>query len=311
MTLFAGHVPPVFDARDTARLLDFSKLMGAVELAARELDAGAICSPPRQAVPLTDSGVLLSMPASASDIAVHKLSTVQPANSRVNLPAIQGIVTVCDAITGAPLCILDGPEVTGRRTAAVSLVAMRHLLGHAPGEVLLYGTGAQARFHIEAFRAVFPTTQVWVRGRNSTRTAAFCDSARRVHSGVSPCPAGVPERVEVVITLTTSQQPVYDEPARRNRVIIGVGAFRPDMAEIGATTLSGSDTYADDPAGARHEAGDLLRVAVNWSAVRSLGRLLDETEPRVRPAVFKSVGTAAWDLAAARVALQSLHAPSR
>ncbi|WP_031409541.1 bifunctional Delta(1)-pyrroline-2-carboxylate/Delta(1)-piperideine-2-carboxylate reductase [Thiomonas sp. FB-Cd] len=298
----------IFDAARTAQLLDFSGLMDAVEQAARELEAGTICSPPRLAVPLSDSGVMLSMPATARDIGVHKLSNVQPANARVALPVIQGIVTVCDAPTGRLLCVLDGPALTGRRTAAVSLVAIRRLLGHAPCEVLLYGTGAQARFHLQALSEVYPRARVWVCGRDPARTVAFCEAAHDLRADVSPCPACIPDGVDAVITLTTSEQPVYNEPARVGRVIVGVGAFRPEMAEIGAATLGGSEAFADDPAGALHEAGDFLRAAVDWSAVMSLGRMLDEPVRNDRPAVFKSVGTAAWDLAAARVALQSLRA---
>jgi 1-piperideine-2-carboxylate/1-pyrroline-2-carboxylate reductase [NAD(P)H] len=89
-------------------------------------------------------------------------------------------------------------------------------------------------------------------------------------------------------------------------VVVGVGAFKPEMAEIGATTLAGSALYADDPAGARHEAGDLLRAGIDWGRVQSLATLLREGPERGRPAVFKSVGTGAWDLAAARVAVQAL-----
>lgn len=297
----------IFDATRTAQLLDFSMLMDAVERAASELDRGAIHSPPRLAVPLGSDGVMLSMPATASDIGVHKLSNVQPANAQAHLPLIHGVVIVCDALTGRPLCVLDGPELTGRRTAAVSLVAIRRLLGREPREVLLYGTGAQAQFHLQALRVLSPRARVWVKGRDSVRTAAFCKAAHDLNPATLPCPPGVPEGVDAVITLTTSSDPVYNAPPRAGRVVVGVGAFRPGMAEIGSTTLDGSDLFADDPVGARHEAGDFLRADIDWAAVKSLGRLLEDTVPGDRPAVFKSVGSAAWDLAAARAALQSLR----
>jgi 1-piperideine-2-carboxylate/1-pyrroline-2-carboxylate reductase [NAD(P)H] len=111
-----------------------------------------------------------------------------------------------------------------------------------------------------------------------------------------------------VIAVTTSTEAVYDEPALRDRLVIGVGAFRPDMAEIGKTTLDGSDLYADDPAGARHEAGDLIQAGIDWSRVRSLAAALQGRIDAAHPRVFKSVGTAAWDLAAARVALAAVRA---
>lgn len=291
----------------TARLLDFRRVMEEVTRAAAEYEAGMILSPERMVVPLGQDGVLLSMPATAADIAIHKLVNVQPANARRQLPTIHGLVTVCDATTGRPLCLLDGPEVTGRRTAAVTLLAIRSLLGRDPAEILMFGTGAQARHHLQALQAVFAQARVWVRGRDTAGTQAFCEASRTLHGKLAPCPAGVPERVDAVITLTTSTEPVYDEPGRAGRVIVGVGAFKPEMAEIGKRTLDGSDLYADDPAGARHEAGDLKRAGIDWSRVKSLSTLLRETPDRGRPAVFKSVGTGAWDLAAARVALRSLR----
>lgn len=288
MTPSAG-TPMVCDATRTAQLLDFHLLMDAVAQAAIEIEQGTLLSPPRMVVPFGQGGTMLSMPATAPDIAVHKLVNVQRANARQGLPTIHGIVTACDAATGQPLCLLDGPEVTGRRTAAVTLLAMRTLLGRAPHHVLLIGAGAQSRHHQLALQTIFPQARVQVRHRDTVG-------------------ASVPDDVDAVVTLTTSTEPVYDEVARAGRVVIGVGAFKPEMAEIGPRTLAGSDLYADDPVGAQHEAGDLLRAGVDWSRVKSLGRLLQEAPDRSRPAVFKSVGTAAWDLAAARVALRALRA---
>lgn len=303
-----GIDPPlaVFDKERTARSLDFPLLMEAVAQAAAEYEVGTLRSPERMAVPLGQGGVLLSMPATAPDIAIHKLVNVQPGNARRRLPTIHGLVTVCDAATGRPVCVLDGPEVTGRRTAAVTLLAIRSVLGRGPDEVLMIGTGAQACHHLKALQAVYPRSRVLVRGRDEQTTREFCDASRQLHGCLVPCATGVPEGIDAVITLTTSTEPVYDEPARAGRVIVGVGAFKPDMAEIGKRTLDGSELYADDPAGARHEAGDLLRAGVDWSRVKSLSALLVERPVRDRPVVFKSVGTAAWDLAAARVALRSL-----
>lgn len=123
----------VCDAARTAQLLDFAGLMDAVATAATDYAAGRILSPERLMVPLGQGGVLLSMPATAPDIAIHKLVNVQPANARQGLPTIHGVVTACDTATGRPLCLLDGPEVTGRRTAAVTMLGIRHGLSHAPG----------------------------------------------------------------------------------------------------------------------------------------------------------------------------------
>lgn len=296
-------VPLVCDAVRTAQLLPFGPLLEAIAQAALELEAGTLASPPRQVLSLGEGGVLLSMPATAPGIGVHKLVSVQPANAARGLPTIHGLVTVCEGASGRPLCVLDGPQVTGRRTAAVTLLALRCLLDGAPAELLLYGTGAQARHHLAALHAVHPGCRVWVKGRAASATADFCTRFAGPGQRVAPCPPGAWPDVQAVVTVTSATEPVYDEAPRPGRVVVGVGAFKPTMAEIGPATLAGSVLYADDPAGARHEAGDLLRAGVDWARVRSLGALLREGADAARPAVFKSVGSAAWDLAAARVAL--------
>ena len=293
----------VHDRQQTAALLDFADLVDAVAVAAEELEAGVIRSPERLVLPLGAGAVMLSMPAAAPDIAIHKLVNVHPANPRTGLPAIHGAVTVCDTASGQVRCVLDGPEVTGRRTAAVTLLAIRRLLPHAPEHILIVGTGTQARYHVQALHALYPWAQVWVQGRTRDAAARFCNAQRELHGHLQPRAADAPA-VDVVVTLTNSLEPVYDEAPRPGCLVIGVGAFRPEMAELGAATLRGSDLYADDPPGARHEAGDLLRAGIDWSRVGSLGALLRGPVDTARPAVFKSVGTAAWDLAAARVALR-------
>lgn len=298
---------PFWGRAATARAVPFGPLVDALAVAAVQRESGQIRSPQRIGVPLAGEGVSLSMPASAADIAIHKLVNVQPANAARGLPSLHGIVTVSDAGTGRPLCLLDGPELTGRRTAGVSLLAIRTFLAREPGQVLLIGTGVQAAHHLGALHALHPRCRVLVRGTDRASEAAFCEAHRAVHPALAPCPAAIPREVEVVIALTTSKQVVYDEPASVDRLVIGVGAFTPEMAEIGARTLAGSTVYADDPAAAEHEAGDLIRARLEWADVRSLAFALQNHKQGSSPVVLKSVGTAAWDLAAARVAARSLH----
>ncbi len=286
----------------TAAAIDFGPLVDALAAAAAEYQQGRMHSPERLSVPLAGEGVCLSMPASAADIAIHKLVNVQPANARLGGPTLQGVVTVSDAITGRLLCFLDGPEVTGRRTAGISLLGIRTFLPAPPQEVVLIGTGAQATYHLAGIAALHPKCSVLVRGRDRAKEEAFCRRYAALHGRLSPCPAQIPDSVQVVIAVTTSKEVVYDLPGIPGRLVIGSGAFKPDMAEIGATTLRDSLVFADDPGGARHEAGDLLRAGIDWTRVLPLAAAITDP-PRGRPVVLKSVGTAAWDLAAARVAL--------
>jgi 1-piperideine-2-carboxylate/1-pyrroline-2-carboxylate reductase [NAD(P)H] len=301
----------IFDAAATARLTPYAALVDALKSASIEYAQQRITSPERLVVPLNQGGILLSMPATATDLAIHKLVNVCPGNGSRGLPTIHGQVMAFDADTGETLFILDGPTVTGRRTAAISMLGVRTFAAAPPREFLLIGTGTQALNHLEAIGELYPDARVWVKGSAPARAEAFCAAHRGKAFEVRPLAApdaALPESVDTVIALTTSRQPVYDEAPRASRLVIGVGAFTPEMVEIGARTIAGSALFVDDEAGAKHEAGDFIQAGVDWSDVRGIAAVLDSSVPleAQTPIVFKSVGCAAWDLAACRVAREVL-----
>lgn len=291
-----------FDAAATADLLDFGALVEALASATRELDAKLIDSPVRTAVPLAGNGVLLSMPASASDIAIHKLVSVCPGNTARQLPTIFGTVTVCDGATGEPELILDGPTVTGRRTAALSMLGVRHLHPCTPRAFLIVGTGQQARFHAAAIARLYPDAAIFIRARRSDAEARFCETLAREAITASPAGATMPDGVDAVITATTSKTPVYHESADQRRLLVAVGAFTPDAAEIAGDTVRASRVFVDDVDAARVEAGDLLQAGVDWAAVQPLSAAVASDVRDDAPVLLKTVGSGAWDLAACRVA---------
>lgn len=301
----------MFDAAATARLTPYAALVDALKRTSIDYAQRRIASPERLGVPLNAGGILLSMPASAPDLAIHKLVNVCPGNGSRGVPTIHGQVMAFDADTGETLFILDGPTVTGRRTAAMSMLGVRTFAAAAPREFLLIGTGTQALNHLEAIADLYPQARVWVKGSAPARAEAFCAAHRGKAFELRPLAqpdAALPDSIDTVIALTTSRQAVYDEAARAGRLVIGVGAFTPEMVEIGARTLAGSALFVDDVAGAKHEAGDFIQAGVDWSGVRGIASVLDNAAwaPSPRPVVFKSVGCAAWDLAACRVAREAL-----
>ena len=293
----------VLDAATTASLLPFDQLVEDIALAAQEHANGLISAPARQAVPYPGTGVMLSMPATAADIGLHKLVNVQPGNRHLHLPTIHGIVAVYGADDGRPRLLLDGPTVTARRTAAVSMLALRTLSVQPVSEAAIIGTGVEATSHAQALAATHPGIRLTMIGSSLEKAQHFVQAQHDLPLDL--CMAtSVPPQAQLVITATTSATPVYDEPARAGRLVIGVGAYRPELAEIGAQTLEASRLYVDELEGARHEAGDYLQAGVDWNRVTPLAQALQEMADPSQPAVFKSVGCAAWDLAAARCALR-------
>ena len=298
-----------FDAQATAGLLDYPALVQSLREALLEYGDGKIVSPERMVVPLQEGGLMLSMPATAQDIAIHKLVNVCPSNGKRKLPTIHGQVVAYDSHTGEMLFVLDGPTVTGRRTAAVSVLGIQTLHGGEPKEIVIIGTGKPAANHAEALAVTCPRAKLYVKSRSRESAAAFVENHRDVAPNLAVLEGdAIPDSVEVVITLTTSKVPVYSKAARAGRLVVGVGAFTPEAAEVGQNTVDSSFLVVDDPAGAKHEAGDLICAHVDWNRVYALGKLITGEVKPDAPVFFKSVGCAAWDLAACRVASRALEA---
>lgn len=299
----------VLNAAETASRLPFDLLCQTLATTAADYFAGQIHSPERQVLPLAEGGLLLSMPATANDIGIHKLVNVCPANRQRGLNTIHGMVSIYAADSGVPLLMLDGPTVTARRTAAVSMLAIRSLSAEPPRHVAIIGSGKQASGHLQALAELYPGIRVDVHGLQQADCAAFCRQHADLPLDMHPL-AGSPvdDAASVVITVTTSRKPVYDQAARADRLLIGVGAFTPEMAELAPSVIHGSQLFVDDPAGGRHEAGDLIQADVDWTQVASLSDAVAGRFDPSRPRLFKSVGCAAWDLAAARCALQQMQA---
>ncbi|GBQ77114.1 ornithine cyclodeaminase [Acetobacter malorum DSM 14337] len=290
-----------YSAAQTRDALPFPALVDALALTAQAYAEGDILCPERSVVPAPGSSTLLmTMPSVSQDLLVTKLLTICPDNAGIDHPTIQGQVTCANAHTGELLFSLDGPTVTMRRTSAISLLGVRLLSRGPVRRVLIIGTGTQARAHCEAFAALYPDTTLVVRGRTPERAATFCQQQADLPLHIRPEEPDE-ERFDVVLTVTSSRAILYDGPPDPDCLVVGVGAFQPDMIEVGPQIVQNSTLYVDDPIGAPSEAGDLIQAGVNWADVRALASALHTPAPKDRPIFFKSVGCAAWDLAACRV----------
>lgn len=303
----------IFNATETAKALPYNKLVPAIAVAMRERANNQIQAPDRQVVAIDSASVLLSMPAIANDIGITKLITVHAENAKHGLATIQGEVIVFETHTGRRLALLDGPTCTSRRTAAVTLLGIEQLAKGKPSSVLIIGTGVQASAHIDALIDYFGIQQFWIAGLNIAITEAFCAALRVRYPNIaahattgSAIQTECPE-VDVLIALTTSKIPVIPAHIPSKTLAIGVGAFKPDMAEFPPELLNSRLVIVDDLLGSKHEAGDLIQANVNWAEVHELSEFLasEKTVSDNLP-IFKTVGQAAWDLAAARVAIASI-----
>ena len=293
------------DAYETAARLPYPELADAI--AAALLNRDKLTVPERSAVNLGRDNSLLLMPAVSRDLTITKLVTVHPDNPGRGLPSVQSEVVVTRTDTGARLGTLDG-VVTERRTAALSLLAVKTLAAVPNGSLLIFGAGVQARAHLEAFRVGLGLEQVFIASRTQEKAAELVAYAQSlgVNARITQNPAEVAADAPLIVTATTSRTPVLTGPVRRDAFICAVGSFQPEVAEVSAEVIGQSRVVVDTLAAAQTEAGDLIQAVaagrLRWSEVVGLESLLKNPTQVDQPTVFKSVGHALFDLAAAHVA---------
>jgi 1-piperideine-2-carboxylate/1-pyrroline-2-carboxylate reductase [NAD(P)H] len=307
------HIPA--GAQATAQALPYCALAAEV---ARLLQDASVHVPPRLVQSLLGGGSLFVMPAMDARLAITKLITFTPANAHTSLglSTIQGEVIVFDNATGQRLGALDGPTVTARRTAAVSLLAAQTLAAVPAGPLLIVGAGVQGRAHMEAFVQGLGVREVWISSRSERSAQALAQHALAFFSqhGITGGQVHVASdlslalmRCPLIITCTSAQQAVLHDPAclHPQVFISAVGAFTPSMVELAPSVVqhfAHHGRIAVDTADASHEAGDLLQAGIDMATCATLQQLIASPSAERSLTLFKSCGWAGWDLAAARLA---------
>jgi ornithine cyclodeaminase len=244
-----------------------------------------------------------------------KIVHVLPGNGARGLPAVQASYLLSDATTGEAIALLDGGELTDRRTAAASTLAGRFLARPDSRRLLVLGSGRVAAALAEAWSARFPIEEVAIWSRNAANAGRL--AGRLAEHGVPARPATSPDPrgFDIVSAATLSDVPLV----RGAEVDPGthldlVGAFRPTMRESDAALLARATLVVDTRAGALAEAGDVVQAiaegAISESHVAAeLAELCRGAHPGRSSAeeitLFKSVGWAGEDLAAAVLAAEA------
>ena len=302
--------PRLMNADDTAARLPYAALVREIELLLRD---DAVQVPARLVQPLPGGGSLFVMPALDRRIAITKLITFTPANAGTKRATIQGDVVVFDIVSGQRRLILDGPTVTARRTAAVSLLAAQYLAARPSGPLLIVGAGAQGRTHLEAFVQELGVKEVVIASRSDASARSLADHARAlgVKARVVTDPNAALADCPLVVTCTPASAVVLQVNPRPDAFIAAVGAFTPKMVELSPDLcqhIARNGTVVVDTSDAGHEAGDLIQAGLDVGQFATLQDVVCKSRPRLTgPVLFKSCGWAGWDLAAARTAESSLH----
>jgi alanine dehydrogenase len=255
--------------------------------------------------------VLLAMPSAVAEPPAlgAKIVSVFRGNSARGLPTVTSTYVLGDYETGAPLAIMDGGYLTGIRTAAGSAVATRALARSDARTLGVFGTGVQARFHVETIRRVRELSQVLVSGTTREKAVTFTEWVSEA-TGL-PAVIATPEEAsaaDIVATCTTSPTPVVNDDFVRNGAHVNaVGAFTPTTRELPQELVTRARVYVDTRRGALSEAGDLLLAGVQ-DVVGEIGEVVLGSVAARQTAdeitLYKSVGAAFLDAATARLAFE-------
>ncbi len=245
-----------------------------------------------------------------------KLVTVFPDNAARDLPAVMGAYLLLDGKTGSPLAMIDGPMLTAKRTAAASALAAGYLARTDCERLLMVGTGTLAPQLILAHAAVRPICNVLIWGRDPDKAARLAKHLDRTDFRVEATDdlEAAARGAHVISCATLSPEPLvrgaWLQPGQHLDL---VGGFRPDMRETDDTAIRRARVFVETRAGACTEAGDIVQplesgvlaaedIAADLFALtrgeRAGRRFYDQIT------LFKSVGTALEDLAAAQLTVE-------
>jgi len=302
------------DAAGVARALDYPSLIARL----RKLFAEGCQAPLRHhhAIETPDGagGIMLLKPAwqAGGRIAV-KVVNIFAGNGARGLPAVSGTVMVFDATTGQPLAAIDGQSLTVRRTAAASALAADFLARAGASTLLMVGTGQLAPALIEAHGTVRRYARIEVWGRTPAKAAALAAALRRDgHDAAAATDLeSAVRRADVISCATLAHAPLVQGAWLRPGAHLDlVGAFTPAMREADFEAMRRARVYVDTREGALAEAGEIVQAIA--AGAMTAGDIAGELAELCRGSVpgrrndeeitvFKSVGTALEDLAAAEL----------
>ena len=261
----------------------------------------------------TSTGELLLMPSTSGELSGVKLLSVTPDNPARGLPAVQGAYLLLEGPGQRPAALIEGSALTDVRTAAVSALAVRHLL---PGpadralRLVVLGAGPQARAHVETLRALHDLAEVTLVGRDAGRVAALAGEVGATVGDVSAV-----AEADVVCCCTSATSPLFDgDLLRDDAVVVAIGSHHPTAREVDDALVRRAAVVVESRRSTLAEAGDVVMPLAGGVITESdLVTLRDVVTgavalPGDRPRLFKGTGMSWQDLVIAAAELRSRRA---
>jgi len=215
-----------------------------------------------------------------------------------------------DYETGKPVAVLDGKVLTALRTGAVGGVAIRYTTPQTVKSVGLVGAGTQGFYQLLYACKARNIEKITIFDIHREGLPSFKERLKKELPFVTVETADNVEDVlkqsEVVITATTSNEPVLPENPRllEGRHFIGIGSYKPDMREYPEALFKLLEKVYVDAEYAKEETGDLVyplnHGLIGEDQIETFGHFLlyekNKSDIAKKTTFFKSVGMALFDL---------------
>jgi alanine dehydrogenase len=299
--------------RDVAELLDLDECIGAVEGAFRRRGEGKVAPAGILGFPAEGGGFHIKAAGLDPYFAAKINGNFSRNRERFGLPAIQGIILLCDAGNGYPLAVLDSIEITIRRTGAATAVAAKYLAREDARVVTVCGCGNQGRVQLDALARVRRLERAYAFDTDSARSEEFASGMSRelgIPVEAVPQPGAAVRRSDIAVTCTPSRKPfLAPEDVRPGTFVAAVGADSEDKQELDPRILA-RGTVVVDSLDQCAEIGELHHALADGVMRRSdVHAELSDIAAGTRPGrsrsdeiiIFDSTGTALQDAAAAAI----------
>jgi ornithine cyclodeaminase/alanine dehydrogenase-like protein (mu-crystallin family) len=291
MVLYLGEA-------EVREVLRWDDLIVTMENALAAFSSGAVMQPLRNMLTIEEGKRYLGiMPAVQQDSMGLKLVSFYPGNAGTGIPTHMGMILLFRPETGEPLAVMDGRLITEMRTAAVSAAVTKRLASPSSQVLALLGSGVQAKAHLEALALVrdFDEVRVW------SRTPEHAKRFAEEHGAKAMDAESAVRGADVVVTATNAREPIlmgaWLKPGAH---VNSVGSGRPTWRELDDQAMANL-LVVDSREAVLKESGDVILSNARIHA--EVGEIFagDKPSPMSETTVFKAVGIAAEDIAAAKL----------
>ncbi len=300
----------VIDGATVRQVLTYEACIPLMREAMIALSAGRTQQLLRQIIDMGEGDQFGVMPGAMDETFGAKLISVFPRNFDRDMPSHQGVITLFDRESGAPVAVIQAGEVTAIRTAAASAAAT-HVLARPDAHVLaLLGYGEQAERHAEAIAQVRAVSEVRVWGRSLERAEAFCRRmSERLPLPFQSCGTAraAVEGADLICAVSGAGEPILEGAwVAAGAHVNLVGSARAGLREADDDLVARGRLFADHAEGVRRQGGEWLhalaagRVEENH-LLGEIGEVMAGALPGRLSAgdvtIYKSLGSIVQDLA--------------